>query len=57
MALAQSLGLDVIAEGVENEEQRQFPVDHGCPLYQGYLFSPPVPIARFDTLLVAEVCH
>jgi diguanylate cyclase (GGDEF)-like protein/PAS domain S-box-containing protein len=56
VALARSLGLEVIAEGVENVEQRQFLFDHGCPLYQGYLFSPPVPIARFDTLLVTEVC-
>jgi diguanylate cyclase (GGDEF)-like protein/PAS domain S-box-containing protein len=57
VALARSLGLEVIAEGVENVEQRQFLFDHGCPSYQGYLFSPPVPIARFDTLLVTEICE
>ncbi|HEY4317453.1 MAG TPA: EAL domain-containing protein [Herbaspirillum sp.] len=57
VALARSLGLEVIAEGVESVEQRQFLFDHGCPLYQGYLFSPPVPISRFDTLMAAEVCQ
>ena len=56
VALARSLGLEVIADGVESAEQRQFLLDHGCPSYQGYLFSPPVPIARFDTLLAAETC-
>lgn len=39
---AQSLGLKAIAEGIETEEQRQWLIDQGCKLGQGYLFSPPV---------------
>ena len=39
-----SLGLDVIAEGVETEAQRQFLEDQHCHAWQGYLFSPPVPV-------------
>jgi len=51
ITLANSLGLTVIAEGVETEAQRQFLERHGCPTYQGYLCSPPVDIARFERLL------
>jgi predicted signal transduction protein with EAL and GGDEF domain len=43
VALGQTLGLDVIAEGVETEGQRDFLADSGCLLYQGFLFSRPVP--------------
>lgn len=49
--LAQNFGLDVVAEGVETEEQRLFLKQHGCPGYQGYLFSKPVPVAEFEKLL------
>ena len=48
ITLGQSLGLSVIAEGVETEEQRQFLESQGCHAYQGYLFSRPLPIAGFD---------
>jgi len=48
VALAQSLGLSVIAEGVETEGQREFLLEHGCPTCQGYLFSRPVPLAEFE---------
>jgi diguanylate cyclase (GGDEF)-like protein/PAS domain S-box-containing protein len=48
VALARSLGLDVIAEGVETEEQRLFLATHGCYDYQGFLASRPVPIAQFN---------
>lgn len=41
--IGQSLGLMVIAEGVENESQRQFLLEHGARLAQGYLFSRPLP--------------
>ena len=51
ITLARSLGLAVIAEGVETEAQRQFLESHGCPTYQGFLFSPPVDIEQFERLL------
>jgi EAL domain-containing protein (putative c-di-GMP-specific phosphodiesterase class I) len=49
--MANSLGLQVIAEGVETEEQRQILLDNGCTNYQGYLFGKPVPIEAFEDLL------
>jgi len=51
IAMAQNLDMDVIAEGVETEENRQFLLDNGCTHYQGYLFSKPVPIEQFEALL------
>lgn len=54
VALATSLGLDVIAEGVETEAQRQFLQDNGCHAWQGYLLSPPVPVAQFEALVHAQ---
>jgi diguanylate cyclase (GGDEF)-like protein/PAS domain S-box-containing protein len=50
VALAQSLKLEVIAEGVENQAQRAFLIDAGCRAYQGYLFSQPLPIDAFEKL-------
>jgi len=50
VALANSMGLSVIAEGVETVEQMQHLARHGCHAYQGYLFSRPVPVERFETL-------
>jgi diguanylate cyclase (GGDEF)-like protein len=54
IAMAASLGLDVIAEGVETEEQRQLLENMGCNCFQGYLFGRPVPIAQFQALLKNE---
>ncbi|HSV48225.1 MAG TPA: EAL domain-containing protein, partial [Ramlibacter sp.] len=51
IGLAQSLRLDVIAEGVETEEQRQFLAEMGCPSYQGFLFSRPMPIAELEAFI------
>ena len=51
IVMAHSLNLEVIAEGVETEEQKQFLYDSNCTHYQGYLFSKPVPIAEFEALL------
>jgi diguanylate cyclase (GGDEF)-like protein/PAS domain S-box-containing protein len=51
IVMAQSLGIAVIAEGVETEENRLFLLDNGCFHYQGYLFGKPVPIEQFEELL------
>ena len=45
VALAHSLGLQVVAEGVETEGQRAFLIEHGCRSFQGYLFGRPGPVA------------
>ena len=47
VTMAESLKLDVVAEGVETEEQLRFLRDHGCGLAQGFLFSKPVPAGEF----------
>ena len=51
IAMAHSLGLEVIAEGVETENQRKFLADNGCFHYQGYMFGQPVPIDKFNEML------
>jgi diguanylate cyclase (GGDEF)-like protein/PAS domain S-box-containing protein len=51
IGMAGNLGLDVIAEGVETEQQRTFLERHGCHAYQGYLFGKPMPIDAFEDLL------
>ncbi len=51
IVMAQSLGLDVIAEGVETQEQLQFLFDSGCSHYQGFMFGKPVAIEPFEALL------
>ena len=48
VALGQTLGLEVIAEGIETVEQRDFLANSGCHYYQGYLFSRPLPLERFE---------
>jgi diguanylate cyclase (GGDEF)-like protein/PAS domain S-box-containing protein len=51
ITLASSLGLSTIAEGVETETQRAFLEQHGCPVFQGYLFSKPLDLIAFERLL------
>jgi EAL domain-containing protein (putative c-di-GMP-specific phosphodiesterase class I) len=54
IAMADSMKLEVIAEGVETEAQRAQLQALGCTLYQGYLFSKPLPLAEFEQLLAAK---
>jgi diguanylate cyclase (GGDEF)-like protein/PAS domain S-box-containing protein len=51
IAMAQSLEFDVIAEGVETEQQRQILLNMGCTRFQGNLFSTPVLITQLEALL------
>lgn len=48
ISLGRAMGLKVMAEGVETEEQREFLADLGCHSMQGYLFSRPVPVEDFE---------
>ena len=57
ITMANSLDINVIAEGVETAEQQQFLLDNGCTHYQGYLFSKPVPIGEFEALLRKPKCN
>lgn len=49
-SLANSLDLDVIAEGVESDAQRALVLANGCRHFQGYLFGRPMPVAEFQKL-------
>jgi len=55
--LAKSMGLAVIAEGVETAAQKDFLATHGCSTYQGYLFSRPVPLDQFEAFMQDEGGH
>jgi diguanylate cyclase (GGDEF)-like protein/PAS domain S-box-containing protein len=62
VSLSRAMGLSLLAEGVETEEQRLCLDRLGCHAFQGYLFSRPVPIEKFQLFLrgisaVAEVAH
>jgi EAL domain-containing protein (putative c-di-GMP-specific phosphodiesterase class I) len=51
ITMGNTMGMNVIAEGVETQQQLDFLLKHGCNTYQGYLFSRPVPLADFEKLL------
>ncbi|SHO53290.1 bifunctional diguanylate cyclase/phosphodiesterase [Anaerocolumna xylanovorans] len=48
IALARSLGIEVVAEGVENFSQAEFLYRSGCEIAQGYFYSPPLPVITFE---------
>ncbi|NLD01217.1 MAG: EAL domain-containing protein [Gammaproteobacteria bacterium] len=54
MALAKSLDLNVVAEGVETQQQLDWLLDNGCKAFQGYFFSHPLPINEVDAKLLAD---
>lgn len=51
IAMARSMDMDIIAEGIETEQQRQLLLKIGCARHQGFLFSQPVPLKQFEELL------
>ena len=51
MALGQTLGLAVIAVGVETKDQWAFLANNRCNAYQGFLFSHPLPQTEFEQFL------
>ena len=51
--MAESLGMDIIAEGVETEEQLKTLIDMGCAFFQGYHFSRPIPAEEFEAKYTA----
>ncbi len=55
IAMAHSLGLEVVAEGVETEKQLEFLKEHGCDQVQGFRFSPAVPADELEALACAPL--
>ena len=55
IALAKSLNLEVIAEGVETQAQRDFLVQNGCVNIQGYFYSKPMPFREMEKILLANI--
>jgi len=54
IALAKTLHLDVIAEGVEDKVQKEFLLEHGCHAVQGYYYSKPLPANEMREMLLAQ---
>ena len=54
IALAETLNLDVIAEGVEDEVQKEFLIEEGCDVLQGYYYSRPLPANEMKEMLLAQ---
>jgi EAL domain-containing protein (putative c-di-GMP-specific phosphodiesterase class I) len=54
LSMGHRLGFEIVAEGVETEEQRDFLVGQGCEFAQGYLFGRPMPAADFEQFCRAQ---
>ena len=48
IAMAKNMELDVLAEGVETQEQKQYLLENGCEKFQGYYFARPLPLVEFE---------
>jgi EAL domain-containing protein (putative c-di-GMP-specific phosphodiesterase class I) len=55
--LAHAMNLSVVAEGVENTQQRDFLMKYGCDVLQGYYYSKPVSADEFAAMLMRGHCH
>jgi len=53
--MAQNLGLEAIAEGVETEQELHYLNARGCTVYQGYYFSKPVSVTTFEEMLESGI--
>ena len=54
LAMAESLNLEVVAEGIESDEQAYFFKDTNCDIFQGYKYGKPMPATEFHTWLTAQ---
>ncbi|HEV7914980.1 MAG TPA: EAL domain-containing protein, partial [Albitalea sp.] len=54
--LGRALQLEIVAEGVETEAQREFLASTGCEQYQGFLFAPALDTASFEARLADRNC-
>ncbi|RQD69575.1 MAG: EAL domain-containing protein [Tindallia sp. MSAO_Bac2] len=57
VGMSQQLGIDVVAEGVEEIAEKDFLLEIGCNMIQGYYYSPPVPVDRFESLMKRKVFY
>jgi EAL domain-containing protein (putative c-di-GMP-specific phosphodiesterase class I) len=57
LSMARKLNLSVVAEGVEREEQLDFLKQHRCDLIQGYLFSKPLPVEKFEEFALPRLLY
>ena len=57
ITMAERLGLEVVAEGVETDEQLDFLRAKGCKIFQGYYFSRPQPVEDFTELLGKRITY
>ncbi len=57
ISLAHSLGMETIAEGVENKEEYEVLCEHGCGFIQGYYFAKPMPATDFEAWLRSRIKH
>ena len=54
VAMAHTLGIEVIAEGIETEQQQDLLIDIGCNYGQGYFLARPMPASQFEQIYLAR---